>query len=471
MKKTSIDWTHATLHARRARLLAAPRSKPEVAATTTLLSVLGAVDEFGLRFMRRVGGPRYSNLRRYFQAFCEVPARTLMDAAGLEPSPLVKEQASWGKHDRPDGVIVVSRNREWRALVEVKTGSGQLGGEQVGAYHRMAMELGFDALITISNEVGGRDGSPPPAALTEVRAAHLRKVPVFHVQWRDLLADGLALHSKHLEENVEDEDQDWVLGEWLRFIHDQRSEVMQPVRLGDGWADVLQLTKKRLLQPDSTELQSVVECWGDLAREVEFQMRINGLRLEPSLSRQEKKDPLLRHAALRKEAIESRRLTHSWKCPSPVHRFNCVVDLDSRVARLSFEVRTFAGRTAAARVMCWARQIQTDLAKEVVVRPKWKRPAIETPLLLADCTGARPLSVFLKSKGIDSTHGAPTRLAVEWTHSLQGRAGRGGQNHIDQICAGVRRFYAEIMAGLRSVESLPEDIRPSAVESEVGDAH
>ncbi|MDG1983774.1 MAG: hypothetical protein P8M11_04345, partial [Planctomycetota bacterium] len=55
----------------------------------------------------------------------------------------------------------------------------------------------------------------------------------------------------------------------------------------------------------------------------------------------------------------------------------------------------------------------------------------------------------------------------EWTHSLQGRAGRGGQHHIDQICAGVRRFYAEIMAGLRSVESLPEDIRPAAVEPEV----
>lgn len=457
MKRLEIDWNHKTLASHAARLIPSPRSKPELTATTAVLSVLGAVEEFGHRFMRRVGGPGYANLRRYYRSYCEVPAKTLQLAGGIDGKSLLDTTPTWGSHDRPDGVIVVSRNKDWRALVEVKTGSDELGSEQVGAYHRMAVELGFDAVITISNEVGSRNGEPPSSALKEIRPAQLKKIPVWHVQWRDLLADGLALHAKHLEDNVADEDQDWILGEWLRYVHDDRSEILIPAKLGAGWNDVLQLAKKRLLQEDSPELKDVVEHWGDLAREVEFQMRINGVKLEPRISRKEKDDPSLRHASLRREATTERTLSHSWKFPTPVDTFNCSVDLDARLVRFFFEVNSVTGKSAAARVMCWASQIETKLATEVVVRPKWKKPSIETPVLLSECTGVKPLNDYLKSKGIDISNGMPTRIGFEWHKSLQGKAGRGGQTHLAQICEGVHEFYSEVMAGLRSVDVLPRE--------------
>ena len=467
MKKLVIDWNHKALSSHAARLIPSPRSKPELTATTAVLSVLGAVEEFGHRFMRRVGGPGYANLRRYYRSYCEVPAKVLQQAGGIDGKSLLDTTPPWGSHDRPDGVIVVSRNKDWRALVEVKTGADELDADQIGAYHRMATALGFDAVITISNEVGSRNGEPPPSALKGIRATQLKKIPVRHVQWRDLLADGLALHAKHLEDNVADEDQDWILGEWLRYVHDERSEILIPATLGAGWNEVLQLAKKRLLQEDSPELRNVAEHWGDLAREVEFQMRINGVKLEPRISRKEKDDPNLRHASLRREATSERTLSHSWKFPTPVDTFDCSVDLDARLVRFFFSVNSVTGKSAAARVMCWASQIETKLASEVVVRPKWKKPSIETPVLLSDCTGVKPLNDYLKSKGIETSTGMPTRIGFEWHKSLQGKAGRAGQAHLTQICEGVHEFYSEVMAGLRSVDVLPrETSRRSSSTSE-----
>lgn len=457
MKRAQFDWNNKALAGHAARLIPPPRSKPEGAATSCLLAVLGAVDEFGTRFMKRVGGPAYAQFHRYYKGFCETPVDLLDKAAGKSEQSLVEVTPAWGSHDRPDGIVVVSRNKEWRALVEVKTGSDRLRSDQVAAYHHIASHFGFDAVVTISNETGGMDGEPPAGALTEIRPANRKKIPVVHVQWRDLLSDGLALHAKHLEDNVQDEDQDWILGEWLRYIHDERSEILIPARLGDGWSEVLQLAKKRMLLPDTKELHDLVNHWGDLAREIEFQMRLNGVSLEPRLSRAERADPTIRHRTLIDEAVSHRTLSVSWKCPSPIDTFNCTVDLDARVARYHFEVDRTSGKSAAARVMCWAGQIQTTRAGEVVVRPKWKKPAIETPLLLSDCRGVHPLNAFLKSKGIDTTSGVPARIAFEWHRPIEGRAGRAGQNHLEQICTGVHDFYTEVMAGLRSVETLPSE--------------
>jgi len=63
----------------------------------------------------------------------------------------------------PDGLIRVSRgSRHWSALVEVKTGSNLLQAEQLENYLDIAREQGFDAVITISNEIPAVAGQHPP---------------------------------------------------------------------------------------------------------------------------------------------------------------------------------------------------------------------------------------------------------------------------------------------------------------------
>jgi len=444
----------------RARMIPSPRSKPELIATSSLLAVIGSVDEFGTRFLRQIGGPSYKNLQSYMHTYCEVPASVLLGGAGAS----LAQDPPWGIHDRPDGIIVVSRNRTWSALVEVKVGQGRLEPDQLAAYHEMAKHFGFDAVVTISNEVGSASGAPPKSALCGVRPADLKKIPIVHIQWRRLLGDAVTLYRKDLEDNVADPDQDWILGQWIQYVMDERSDVLVAASLGDGWNEVIQLARKRMLQLDSSPLHSVVEAWRDVAREIAFRLRVQGVALTPRLSRKEVADPQLVRDRLHKEAVESGTLSMSWKCASPVDVLHCVVDLSARDVRYFFEVTDFAGKSSGARVMSWASQIDPTTARGVILRPKWRKPAIETPLMLDQCTGARDLSAYLTTKGVSSTDGAPVRMRIEWHLAIEGRSGRKGQEHLRQVLKGMQSFYGHVIAGLRSVETMPVQARVSRVQ-------
>ena len=91
-------------------------------ATSALLAVLGSVREFGTAILRPLGGPA-GVISTFFE---------------------VQFESSDGRKVRPDGVIRVSRGtKSWTALVEVKTGSSNLGKEQVESYLDVARDNGM----------------------------------------------------------------------------------------------------------------------------------------------------------------------------------------------------------------------------------------------------------------------------------------------------------------------------------------
>src|SRR4051794_14534104 len=62
----------------------------------------------------------------------------------------------------PDGLIRVARGqRSFTALVEVKTGTNKLEADQLEAYLDIAREHGYDAVLTISNEIPAIPGTHP----------------------------------------------------------------------------------------------------------------------------------------------------------------------------------------------------------------------------------------------------------------------------------------------------------------------
>src|SRR5690554_4604467 len=100
-------------------------------ATSALLAVMASVKEFGRALTGPLGAPAGK-----LETFIEVPF--VLD----------------DKKVFPDGLVRVSRgNKEWTALVEVKTGTNALAVEQLENYLDVARENGYDALITISNEI------------------------------------------------------------------------------------------------------------------------------------------------------------------------------------------------------------------------------------------------------------------------------------------------------------------------------
>ena len=117
--------------------------------TSALLAVMGAVKEFARAALGPVGAHSGT-----VETYVEVPFM-LGD-----------------KRVYPDGLIRVTRGtKSWTALVEVKTGRNELATEQLENYLDVAREQGFDALITISNEISPVAGQHP----TKVDKRKLRR--------------------------------------------------------------------------------------------------------------------------------------------------------------------------------------------------------------------------------------------------------------------------------------------------------
>src|SRR4051794_30291836 len=132
------------------------QGEQEIRAASSLLAVMGAVDEFGKALLKEIGAPAGR-----ISTFTEVPL-----------------EAPDGKVWRPDGVITVERGKtSWKCLVEVKTGNVPLGSEQISTYLDLAREHGFQAVLTISNQISG---SPADVPVT-VDRRKLRSVELRHL--------------------------------------------------------------------------------------------------------------------------------------------------------------------------------------------------------------------------------------------------------------------------------------------------
>jgi hypothetical protein len=116
-------------------------------------------------------------------------------------------------------------------LVEVKTGGNQLAVEQLENYLDIAREQGYDAVLTISNEIPPMAGQHP----TKVDKRKVRKVALHHLSWTQVLAE--AVMQKEFR-GVADPDQAWILGELIRYLEHSRSGAMEFEDMGESWVAV-----------------------------------------------------------------------------------------------------------------------------------------------------------------------------------------------------------------------------------------
>jgi hypothetical protein len=143
----------------------------------------------------------------------------------------------------PDGLLRVRRGaRVWTALVEVKTGGNVLAARQLENYLDVAREQGFDALVTISNEIPATPGAHP----TSVDKRKLKKVALHHYSWSQVLA-AAVVQKEH--RGVADPDQSWILGELIRYLEHPRSGALEFEDMGASWVPVRQGITAGTLRP------------------------------------------------------------------------------------------------------------------------------------------------------------------------------------------------------------------------------
>ncbi|GAA2537918.1 hypothetical protein GCM10010435_01370 [Winogradskya consettensis] len=399
-------------------------AEQERRATSALLAVMSSVREFGRAIVQPMGAPAGS-----LQTFIEVPFQ------------------HGDKQCFPDGLIrVVRGQRQWTALVEVKTGGNELEAEQLERYLDVAREHNFDALVTISNEIPPIAGQHP----TAVDKRKLKKVALHHLPWSGILTE--AVMQKEYR-GVADPDQAWILGELIRYLEHPRSGAMEFEDMGRAWVPTREAINAGTLRAGDASATEVAGRFDALVRFACLKLgRRLGIEVVPSLSRKDLADPAARTQGLAAQLITTGTMTGGLKIPGAVGPLLVTADL------------------RAGRITC-----QADIDA-----PKEGRPATRVNWLIRQLKNS-PESLRLEAFAMHSrgagnaellrvVRESPTAIIGDPAKELRAfrvaqlsaagtKRGTGRGSFIDSFITAIDDFYENVLQNLKPWMSAPPRLR------------
>ncbi|WP_345660098.1 TerD family protein [Streptomyces venetus] len=283
----------------------------EMRATSVLLSVMAQVPRFGRRITAPFGAPSGR-----METFTEVSL-----PHGDTPR-------------RPDGVIRVERaGKLWTALVETKTNGNALRSDQVQAYMDIAARRGYEAVITLSNDVA-LEGSP----LVDVKIDRRRKhqVALWHLSWAEVAHQAQML-IRH--EGVGNVARTWLLQDLLYYLQHDNSGCHGFQNMGSAWVPVRNgINDETLCQGDPRALE-VVESWERLIRQVCLRLGGElGQKVLPAQRARRGTDPGARRARLADQLCLEGRLQAELRVEGAPGLLSVSADLRTAKLRTSVEI-------------------------------------------------------------------------------------------------------------------------------------
>jgi len=383
-------------------------------AASSLLAVMGAVDEFGRALMREVGAPAGR-----ISTFTEVPLESV-DGTRL----------------RPDGAIVVERGKtSWRCLVEVKTSNNPLGPEQVSTYLDLARENGFDAVLTISNQISTGPSDVP----VSVDRRKLRSVDLRHLSWWRILTEAVM---QHQHRGIKDPDQAWILGELIAYLEHEKSGAGGFEDMGQHWVHVRDAARNGTVRAIDPGVRDVVDRWEQFVEYLCLGLSQDlGVQVISSQSRA--KDGAQWTDALLAMLEAEGRLSGSFKVPAAIGPIEVEADLRARMTRTSVRVKAPTEGRPLTRINWILRQLRNapdDLRLEV----QFARTKETTASLLGDLRD-EPKSLLSPT---DSRR-EPRAFYLSLARPLGTKRGKGERSFVLETRRQVVAFYGELVEHLR----------------------
>lgn len=392
-------------------------------AASALLAVMGNVKEFGRALLKPLGAPAGQ-----IQTFVEVPFT--LD----------------GNKIRPDGLITVTRGpKTWTALVETKVGASALEAAQMNAYLDIAREKGFDAVLSISNHYVTASSAYP----IEVDKRKVRKVPLFHRSWIDVLTEAVV-QKEH--RGVDDPDQAYILSELIRYLSDPRSGVVTFNNMGSGWTKVKDGARSQTLRKSDEAVADVAARWDDLLRYVCLHLTMDlGRDVKPVTPKSEAL-PEVRLAKL-KESLATRGVLYgAISIPDAPGSIRIKADLRSRLLVWTTDVDAPKEGRSRGRVSWLMRQLATA-PDDTRVEAKLARSQSS----LAESLGrvrAEPHAIYppgdREIRGFD--------VSLSRNMGLKRDDSKGSL--IDSVLGGTEDFYRLILQNLRAWKPAPPKLKP-----------
>jgi hypothetical protein len=393
-------------------------------ATSALLAVMGVVREFSRALLTPLGAPAGT-----VETFIEVP----FDLGD--------------KRVYPDGLIRVSRgSRSWTALVEVKTGKNDLATEQVESYLDVARERGFDALVTISNEIPPVAGQHP----TKVDKRKVRKVSLHHWSWTYLLSTAV-MQKEH--RGVSDPEQAWILGELIRYLEHPRSGALELDDMGAQWVPVREAVTAGTLRASDKAAVEVASRFDALMRYASLRLgRQLGTEVLPALSRKEQADPSARAQAQLAGLVADGSLRGGIRIPHAVAPILVTADLRAGRVTVSIDIDAPREGRALTRVNWLLRQL------------RGAPDAVRVEAFVANQRGAGAAELLRKVREdpgllIVDPKRELRSFQVALSAPMGSKRGRGRGGFIDSVLDLVDAFYGDVVQHLKAWSAAPPRMR------------
>ena len=407
------------------------QEEAERRATSALLAVIFAVREFGVALLRPLGAPG-GTVETFIETQFKLGDQTVI----------------------PDGLIRVTRgSKSWVALVEIKTGVATLSREQVECYLDVARENGFDAVLTISNELAARPSVHPVA----VDGRKTRKVALAHLSWAEVLT---AAVQQRVHRGVADPDQAWILAELIRYLEHQKSGALDFADMGSSWVEVREAVAAGTLRANDKGLPEVVARWNQLLRFVALRLgRELGAEVQVVEPRKAAADPNAFLKETCQRVVADGTLSGTVRIPNAIAPLNITADLrasrievsaeieaprDGRsLTRINWLLRQLRDAPDALRIDVWAANARTSVSERLSVLRENPEAVVSDP--------KKPPKTF--------------RIALVRPLGSKRDAARG--SFIASTLDTVDEFYSEVLQALRPWSAKPPQLAkvpPTAVE-------
>jgi hypothetical protein len=389
------------------------QEEQEIRASSSLLAVMGAVDEFGRALLKEIGAPAGR-----ISTFTEVPLKN-----------------AEGKTLRPDGAITVERGKtSWKCLVEVKTGNVPLASEQVSTYLDLAREHGFQAVLTISNQISSSSADAPLV----IDRRKLRSVQLRHLSWWRILTEAIM---QHQHRGIRDTDQEWILGELIAYLEHEKSGAVGFEDMGQNWVQVRNAARDGTIRPADPGVKDVIDRWEQFVEYLCLGLSQDlGVQVVSAQSRM--RDGKAWTDALLKSLDSEGKLTSSFRVPGAVGPIEVEADLRARLTRVSVKLAAPKEGRPQTRTNWILRQLKKapdDLRVEV----QFARTKESTALLLKD---AREDQKALLSPSDPKRE--PRSFTLSLARPLGTKRGRGERSFVLETRRQVVSFYGDLVEGL-----------------------
>jgi hypothetical protein len=302
----------------------------EQRATSTLLATMLAVRPFARGIISRFGAPA-GVVETFLEVGFQLGERTVI----------------------PDGVTRVARaGRIWTALLETKTGTGQLRRDQVENYLDVARQQGFDAVITLSNEIAPTAGQHP----VTVDPRKLRKVELHHISWAEVLHEARMVVAHKGADNPL---QLWIIAELIRYLEHARSGAVAFDDMGPAWVPVREAIAAGTLRASDRKVPAVAESWARLVRHLCLHLTADlGVTVTQVMPRKLATDPAERTKAVAARLAAHGVLEATLKIPDAIGPLTVIADLRAGQVRVSVDIQAPAQGTGTRRLAWLLRQLK-----------------------------------------------------------------------------------------------------------------